>query len=96
MSCSIIHQSVRSVLEEGRMAYTTTVEAGGVINMDYASYCCHVSLNRLRQSLDNPNISAERLEGLLRLAARKYSSDQPQHGWTDVMARFLRRHVNSN
>lgn len=95
-SANIIHQSVRSVLEEGSTAYTTILESGGVPNTDYAGYCCHVALNRLRQSLNNPNISAEHLEGLLRRAARKYSAEHPDKGWTHVMARYLTRHVNSN
>lgn len=96
MGTSIIHQSVRSVLEEGNTAYTTILESGGVPNMDYAGYCCHVALNRLRQSLNNPDISSEHLEGLLRRAARKYSLEHSDDGWTNVMARYLARHVNSN
>jgi hypothetical protein len=56
MSCSIVHQNIKMILEEGGTAYSTIVETGGVSNMDYAGYCCHVSLNKLRQSLNQPNI----------------------------------------
>ncbi len=96
MSCSVIHQNIRSVLDENSTAYTTLVEAGGAPNVDYASYCCHVSLNRLRQSLNQPDMSERRLEGLLRRASRKYSSEDPQKDWTYVMARFLTIHANTN
>ncbi len=96
MNCQIIHNSVRSVLDDGQTAYTTIIESGGVPNMDYAGYCVHVALNRLRQSLNYPDLTTEQLEGLLRRAARKYSSEEPQKSWTSVMARYLRRHVNSN
>lgn len=96
MSCSIIHHTVRSVLEEDSTAYTAILEMGGVPNMDYAGYCCHVSLNRLRQSLQSPNLTADRLEGLLRRAARKYSYENSSDGWADVMASYLQRHVNAN
>lgn len=96
MGCSIIHKSVRAVLEEDSTAYTTILESGGVPNMDYAGYCCHVSLNRLRQTLNDPDLSAERLEGLLRRAARKYAMEDFGHGWSHVMAGYLTRHVNSN
>ncbi|HOO52154.1 MAG TPA: hypothetical protein PLK94_12770 [Alphaproteobacteria bacterium] len=94
--CSVIHHSIRNVLEEDSTAYTAILESGGAPNMDYAGYCCHVSLNRLRQSLENPHISAERLEGLLRRAARKYCHENPADGWAYVMARYLTRHVNGN
>lgn len=96
MSCSIIHQNIRSVLEDGSTAYATLVETGGAPNVDYASYCCHVALNRLRQSLNEPNMSSERLEGLLRRASRKYASEDTTKDWSTVMARYLTRHVNTN
>jgi len=94
-----MHQSVRSILEEGSMAYTTLLESGETPNVDYAGYCCHVALNRLRQSLNDPSLSADRLEGLLRKALRKYSpeADLERREWSSVMARYLARHVsNSN
>ena len=96
MSCSIIHMNVRNVLGEGSTAYTTVVETGGAPNVDYAGYCCHVSLNRLRQCLENPAITSDRLEGLLRRAARKYSLDNPQKDWASVMARYIAMHANAN
>lgn len=96
MGCSIIHQNIRAVLEENGTAYATLVETGGAPNADYASYCCHVALNRLRQSLNQPNISSERLEGLLRRASRKYTSEDTDKNWSNVMARYLTRHVNAN
>ncbi len=96
MGCSILHDSIRTVLEEDSMAYVTMLESGGVPNMDYAGYCCHISINRLRNMLNDPTMSAERLEGLLRRAARKYSCDTPEDGWSVLMARYLARHVNGN
>lgn len=96
MGCSIIHQNIRAVLEEGGMAYSTLVEAGGAPNIDYASYCCHVALNRLRQSLNQPDMSSDQLEGLLRRASRKYASEDSDKNWSAVMARYLTRHVNAN
>ncbi|HNS43942.1 MAG TPA: hypothetical protein PKH37_01800 [Alphaproteobacteria bacterium] len=98
MSCSIIHQSVRSILEEGSTAYTTVVETGGAPNVDYAGYCCHVALNRLRQTLNHPDLTAEQLEGLLRRAARKYDSsgEDERREWSSMMARYLTKHVNAN
>lgn len=96
MSCSIIHQNIKAILEEGGTAYSTIVETGGVSNMDYAGYCCHVSLNRLRQSLNNPDITPDKLEGLLRRASRKHSAAETNKDWAYVMARYLTRHVNAN
>jgi hypothetical protein len=96
MSCSVIHNNIRTVLEETNTAYSTVVDSSGAPNMDYAGYCCHAFLNRFRQSLDNPDLSAERLESLLRRAARKYASDSPETNWTYVMARYISRHANAN
>ncbi len=96
MSCSVIHSNIRTVLEETSTAYSTVVDSSGQPNMDYAGYCCHTSLNRFRQSLDNPALPADRLESLLRRAARKYASDCPEKNWTHVMARYLSRHANAN
>lgn len=96
MSCSVIHSNIRTVLEETSTAYSTVVDSSGQPNMDYAGYCCHTSLNRFRQSLDNPALPAERLESLLRRAARKYASDCPEKNWTTVMARYISRHANAN
>jgi len=96
MSCSIIHQNIKALLEEGGTAYSTIVETGGVSNMDYAGYCCHISLNRLRQSLNQPNMSSDRLEGLLRRASRKHTVEDTNKDWAYVMARYLTRQVNAN
>ena len=96
MNCSVIHQNIKAILEEDGVAYSTIVETGGVPNVDYAGYCCHISLNRLRQSLSQPDISADRLEGLLRRASRKHVSDDTAKDWAYVMARYLTRHVNAN
>lgn len=98
MSCSIIHQSVRTILEEGSTAYTTILDSGESPNVDYAGYCCHVALNKLRQTLNHPDMSAEQLEGLLRRAARKYASsaEEDRREWSSVMARYLTKHVNGN
>lgn len=96
MNCSVIHQNIKSILEEDGAAYSAVVETGGVSNVDYAGYCCHVSLNRLRQSLSQPDMHPDRLEGLLRRASRKHSLDETQKDWAYVMARYLTRHGNSN
>ncbi|MFA7276362.1 MAG: hypothetical protein WC043_06125 [Pseudobdellovibrionaceae bacterium] len=96
MECTVIHKNVRAVLEDGGLAYTTMIEAGGAHNVDYASYCCHVSLNRLRQCLGRPDMSVDQLEGLLRRASRKYDADDTSKDWAMVMARFLTRHANAN
>ena len=96
MNCSIIHQNIKAILEEDGTAYSTVVESGGVANVDYAGYCCHISLNRLRQSLNNPDLSVDRLEGLLRRASRKHTLEDTNKDWAYVMARFLTRHVNAN
>ena len=96
MSCSIIHQNIKAILEEGGTAYSTIVETGGTTNTDYAGYCCHVALNRLRQSLNQPDMASDRLEGLLRRASRKHTTDDSNKDWAYVMARYLTRHVNTN
>ncbi len=96
MSYTHIHQSIFKALEEGRHAYSTMLEAGETPNLDYAGYCSHVALGRLRKALNNPHISAERLEGMLRRVAHKYACDHPESRWSDVTARYLRRHVNGN
>lgn len=96
MSCSIIHQNIKAILDESGTAYSTIVETGGVSNMDYAGYCCHVSLNRLRQSLNQPNMTSDRLEGLLRRASRKHTVEDTNKDWAYVMARYLTRQINAN
>ncbi len=96
MSCSIVHQNIKAILEEGGTAYSTIVETGGAPNVDYAGYCCHIALNRLRQSLSQPDMSADRLEGLLRRASRKHTTDDTSKDWAYVMARYMTRHVNAN
>ena len=63
MECTVIHKNVRLSSKTGA-AHTTMIEAGGAHNVDYASYCCHVSLNRLRQCLGRPDMSVDQLEGL--------------------------------
>jgi len=96
MSCSVIHNNIRTVLEETSTAYSTVVDTSGAPNMDFAGYCCHAFLNRFRQSLENPDLSSDQLESLLRRAARKYAADKPEKNWTYVMARYISRHANSN
>ncbi|OIN86907.1 MAG: hypothetical protein AUJ12_04675 [Alphaproteobacteria bacterium CG1_02_46_17] len=54
MSYTHIHQSIRKALEEGCHAYSSMLEAGETPNMDYAGYCSHVALGRLRKALNNP------------------------------------------
>ena len=96
MNCSIVHQNIKSILEEDGFAYSTVVETEGAPNVDYAGYCCHVSLNRLRQSLSQPDMNPDRLEGLLRRASRKHAMAETKKDWAYVMARYLTRHVNAN
>ncbi len=96
MTCSIIHQNIKAILEEGGTAYSTIVETSGAPNMDYAGYCCHISLNRLRQSLNQPNMTSDKLEGLLRRASRKHTVEDTDKDWAYVMARYLTRHANES
>ncbi len=96
MSCSVIHNNIRTELEETSTVYSMVVDTGGTPNMDWAGYACHVSLNRFQQVLDNPNLSSERLESLMRKVARKYSVDDTNQKWSHVMARYISRHANAN
>jgi hypothetical protein len=96
MSCSIIHSNLRSELEETSTVYSMVVDSSGAPNMDYAGYACHVALNRFQQLLENPELSSDRLESLMRKVARKYAVDDPEKKWTFVMARYISRHANSN
>jgi hypothetical protein len=41
-------------------------------------------------------MSADRLEGLLRRASRKHTTDDTSKDWTTIMARYMTRHVNAN
>lgn len=96
MSCSVILNNVRSEIENTNTVYSMVVDSGGVTNTDFAGYAVHVALNRFQQALENPNLSAERLESLMRKVARKYNSDQPDARWSRVMARYIARHANAN
>ena len=96
MTCSVIHNSIRSELEDTSTVYSMVVDQGGSPNMDWAGYACHVSLNRFQQVLDNPGLSSERLESLMRKVARKYSVDDTDNKWSHVMARYISRHANIN
>lgn len=95
MTCSVVHNNIRTVLDEASAVYSLIVDQGGHPNMDYAGYACHVSLNRLRSILNNPSLSADRVESLLRQAARRHSEKQPENrDWVMVMARYISRHAN--
>jgi len=96
MSCSVIHNNIRSELEDTSTVYTMVVDNTGAPNMDWAGYACHVSLNRFQQVLDNPQLSSERLESLMRKVARKYAVDDSGSKWSHVMARYISRHANAN
>ena len=96
MTCSVIHNSIRSELEDTSTVYSMVVDSTGAPNMDWAGYACHVSLNRFQQVLDNPGLSSERLESLMRKVARKYAVDDTDNKWSHVMARYISRHANAN
>ncbi len=96
MSCSIIHNTIRTELEDTSTVYSMVVDTSGAPNMDYAGYACHIALNRFQQLLDNPDLSSDRLESLMRKVARKYAVDDVDKKWSGVMARYISRHANAN
>lgn len=96
MVCSVIHNNIRSELEDTSAIYSMVVDKSGAPNMDWAGYACHVSLNRFQQVLDNPDLSSERLESMMRKVARKYAVDDTDNKWSQVMARYISRHANAN
>lgn len=98
MNCSVVHMKIKTVLEESSAVYSMVVDAGGHPNMDYAGYACHVSLNRLRKILNNPSLTSDHLESLLRRAARKHADHEQrtENDWSDMMASYLSNHANAN
>lgn len=96
MSTTIVHSHIQSVLEESSAVYSMLVDAGGHPNMDYASYCCHLALNRFKKLLNDPTLTADELEGLLRKAARKHAQREPDMEWSQFMAGYITYHANLN
>jgi hypothetical protein len=96
MSCSVIHDTIRSELEETSSVYSMVVDTSGAPNMDYAGYACHVALNRFQQLLENPNLSTDQLESMMRKVVRKYAIEDTEKKWSAVMARYMTRHANAN
>lgn len=96
MSCSVIHDTIRTELEETSAVYSMVVDTSGAPNMDYAGYACHVALNRFQQLLENPNLSTDQLESMMRKVVRKYAVEDTEKKWSNVMARYMTRHANAN
>ena len=96
MACSVIHNNIRSELEDTSAVYSMVVDSTGAPNRDWAGYACHVSLNRFQQVLENPDLSSEHLESMMRKVARKYAVDDTDNKWSQVMARYISRHANAN
>ena len=96
MATTIVHNNIQSVLEESSAVYSLLVDAGGHPNMDYASYCCHLSLNRFKKLLNNPDLTVEQLEGLLRKAARRHAQREPGMDWARFMAGYITDYANFN
>ena len=96
MNCNIVQRNVQSVLEEASAVYSMVCDSSGQPNTDYAGYACHVALNRFRSLLEEPDLSASRLEHLLRKAARQHAKSDPDGDWSQFMAGYITQSANSN
>jgi hypothetical protein len=96
MAFTGLHGHLRSELEDTSAVYSLVVDHGGAPNMDWAGYASHVSLDRFRDLLENPGLSAGELESLMRKVARRHGTDDPASRWSHVMARYISRHANAN
>lgn len=94
MSCSIIHKNIQSVLEETSAVYSMVCSHGGHPNTDYAGYTCHVALNRFKKLLNDPNLTTDKLESMMREAARKQTRKNMGHDWSSLMARYIEKQAN--
>ncbi len=95
MSTVIIQRNIKTVLEEANAVYSM-VCASGQPNMDYAGYACHVALNRFRSLLNEPDLTVEKLEYLLRKAARRHAQRDPDGDWAEFTASFLSGKATAN
>ncbi|MGE4313565.1 MAG: hypothetical protein AB7E85_04760 [Pseudobdellovibrionaceae bacterium] len=95
MKSIIIEKNIQSVLEETNTVYSL-VCASGQPNMDYAGYACHVSLNKFRSLLNDPELTTERLEYLLRKAARRHAQRDPEGDWSTFMASYISNKMTAN
>lgn len=96
MSCTIIQRNIQTVLEEASAVYSMVCDSTGQPNTDYAGYACHTALNRFRSLLGDPNLSASRLEYLLRKAARQHAKKDPNGDWSHFMAGYISNSANTN
>jgi len=93
---TIVQKNIQSVLEEASAVYSMVCNSSGQPNTDYAGYACHVALNRFRTLLEEPDLSASRLEYLLRKAARQHAQNDPNGDWSTFMAGYISETANSN
>lgn len=96
MTGSIKYTIIRSELEDHSSGYSMFLDCGNAPNTDYAGYACHLALDRFQHMLDNPDLTADQLESLMRKVTRKHAVDHPEQKWSHVMARFISRHANIN
>ena len=87
---------LETVLEESRMSYRLLHESGEQMNIDYAGYCGQIALERLRNALNRPHLSAEDLAGMMRRAAKRHHQRDPDLRWSLFMADYITRHSNGN
>lgn len=95
MSAIIIQRNIKTVLEEANAVYSMVCSTGNP-NMDYAGYACHVALNRFRSLLNEPDLTVEKLEYLLRKAARRHAQTDPEKDWAEFTATFLSAKTSAN
>ncbi len=96
MSCSIIHKDIQTVLEETSAVYSMICHRGERPNTDYAGYTCHLALNRFKKLLNDPNLTSDKLESLMRKAARKQATRNMGQDWSSLMARYIEKQANLN
>lgn len=92
----LVDSSLASALEESRMSYRILHEAGDHPDIDYAGFCSHLALARFKKLLNDPTLTAERLAGMMRMAAHRHQTRDPHISWSLFMADYITRATNAN
>lgn len=86
-----VHERIQYLLEEMNDAF---INSGGG-NTDYAGFAA-MALADFKQVLDNPELTAHDLRGMLRKGVVSHRDEGTDEPWSSFMARYVAQNANLN
>ncbi|MFP4098061.1 MAG: hypothetical protein ACLFP8_02250 [Alphaproteobacteria bacterium] len=91
------NQEICRVLKEVEEAYNIYANNGGSMNADYAGFAC-IALDNFRIALDNPHLSCDDLQIMLRTGMKEHYKDRQsgKSDWQNFVASHIANIANEN